>query len=165
LAESPLFIDTTSTMTNPHWRSSACGSEADPTLRSRLFRIAGMLALLCGCGLAGPAITMARAQTPSWGAVASQSRWYGVSFNSPTREAAERMARAQCDRAAGRAGVCEVRTTFDRACGALATGNYGEWGTASAATALAAGKAAVAQCDSHLPTEPCKILVSVCSPR
>jgi hypothetical protein len=132
---------------------------------TKLRRIAGTLALSCSCSFACAAATMPRPDSQSWGAVASQSRWYGVSFNNATREAAERMARAQCDRAAGRPGACDVRTTFDRACGALATGNYGEWGTASAATAAGAGKAALAQCDSHLPTEPCRVLVSVCSPR
>lgn len=90
--------------------------------------------------------------------------WYGYSFNHPSRGAAELAARAQCDRAAGRPGTCVVRGTFDRSCGALATGNYGEWGTASAASAGAAAKAAAGQCDSHLPTQPCKVVVSVCSP-
>ena len=66
---------------------------------------------------------------------------------------------------AGRAGSCEVRVSFDRACGALATGNFGEWGAASAATMGAAGKAAIAQCEGRLPTEPCKVVTSVCSGR
>ena len=93
------------------------------------------------------------------------SGWYGFSFNHASREAAERAARAQCDRAAGRPDTCVVRAYFDRSCGALAMGNYGEWGTAIAPTASAAGKAAVTECDNHLPTEPCKMTVSVCSPR
>jgi hypothetical protein len=130
------------------------------------FRVAIRLALLCGC------ISVASAAppdqggdpSPSWGAIASRSGWYGYSFNHTSRSAAERAARAQCDRAAGRAGPCDVRVYFDRSCGALATGNYGEWGTGIASTANAARQAAVAQCDGHLPTEPCKVVVSVCSP-
>lgn len=107
-----------------------------------------------------------RSLAPSWGAIASKNGGYGYSFNHSTRGGAERAARAECERAAGRPGTpCEVRTYFDRACGALATGNYGEWGAASASTTTAAGKVAMGQCDGHLPTEPCKLAVSVCSPR
>jgi hypothetical protein len=125
------------------------------------------LLLLC-CGLAGIAVRAAHAgpaEGPSWGAIASMHRWYGYSFNHPTRDAAELAARAQCDRAAGRSGTCAVRAYFDRSCGALAMGNYGEWGAATGATAGAADKAAAGRCESYLPTEPCKVLVSVCSPR
>lgn len=127
-----------------------------------------MLALLLCVELTGTTAGPAHAnpsQAPSWGAIASMSRWYGYSFNHPSRSAAELAARAQCDRAAGRSGACVVRAYFDRSCSALAAGNYGEWGTAIAPTAGAAGKAAAGQCDSHLPTEPCKVVVSVCSPR
>lgn len=102
---------------------------------------------------------------PSWGAIATADRTYGYAFNHPTRAAAEAAARAQCDRASGRAGGCAVRAYFERACGAVALGNYGEWGVATAPTPAAAEKTAVGQCDSHLPTQPCKALVSVCSPR
>jgi len=128
----------------------------------------GTLALLWCCGLTGLAAGPAHAdagQGPSWGAIASVQGRYGYSFNHPSRGAAELAARTQCDRAAGRAGPCVVRAYFDRACGALATGNYGEWGTAIASTAGAAGKAAAGQCDGHLPAEPCKVVVSLCSPR
>jgi hypothetical protein len=128
--------------------------------RSR--RLAGALALLL---CLGPAAHAAAAQGPSWGAIASLRATYGYSFNHPSREAAELAARAQCNRAAGRAGTCTVRASFDRACAAFATGNFGEWGIATAATADAAGKTAAAQCDGHLPTEPCKVVVKVCSPR
>lgn len=127
----------------------------------------GALTLLLCCGLSGIMVGPAHAdpvQGPSWGAIASRDGWYGYSFNHRSRGAAEAAARAQCDRAAGRSGTCVVRGSFDRSCGALATGNYGEWGTASAASADAAGKAAAGQCDSHLPTQPCKVVVSVCSP-
>ncbi|VTU46487.1 hypothetical protein SRS16P3_00199 (plasmid) [Variovorax sp. SRS16] len=122
--------------------------------------------LLCGA-LAGIAADPAHADPgPSWGAIASRDAGgYGYSFNHPSRAAAELAARAQCDRAAGRPGTCAIRAYFDRSCGALATGNYGEWGTAIASTAAAAGKAAAVQCDSHLPTQPCKVVVSICSPR
>lgn len=126
------------------------------------------LALLPGCALTGVALAPAHAGPgpgPSWGAIASMDKWYGYSFNHPSRDAAELAARAQCDRVARRSGACAVRAYFDRACGALATGNHGEWGTAIAPAAGAAGKAAVVQCDNHLPVEPCKVVVGVCSPR
>lgn len=128
----------------------------------------GMLALLLCCALTGIAAGPAYAgpgQGPSWGAIASKDGGYGYAFNHPSRAAAELAARVQCDRAAGRSGPCAIRAYFDRSCGALATGNYGEWGSAIASTAAAAGKAAAGQCDSHLPTQPCKVLVSICSPR
>ncbi len=118
--------------------------------------------LLACCVLAGAA----HAQTgprPSWGAIASIQNSYGYAYDQPTRDAAENAARARCDRAAGRPGACVVRTSFDRACAALATGNFGEWGAAIASASPDAGKAAAKQCNDHLPTEPCKVLVSVCS--
>ena len=136
--------------------------------RSRPVRLPGPLALLLCCALAGIVMGPARADPsprPSWGAIASLQGWYGYAFDQPSRGAAELAARAQCDRAAGRPGACAVRAYFDRSCGALATGNYGEWGTAIASTSSAAGKAAASQCESHLPTEPCRVVVSVCSRR
>lgn len=119
-----------------------------------------------------------RRSTPSWGAIASQPLGYGYSFNQKSQAAAEQAARAQCERpperkaAAGARGAsvapvappaCEVRTVFDRGCAALVTGNFGEWGTAIAGTKEAANKAAIAECNGRLPTEPCKLVVSVCS--
>ena len=136
--------------------------------RSDAVRASCALILLLAFGLTGIAVSPARAEpasSPSWGAIAAMSGWYGFSYNHASREEAERTARAQCDRAAGRPGTCVVRAYFDRSCGALATGNYGEWGTALAPTASDAGVAAVSECDNHLPTEPCKLVVSVCSPR
>ncbi|MGJ7582301.1 DUF4189 domain-containing protein [Variovorax sp. RHLX14] len=124
------------------------------------------------------ATTVARRSTPSWGAIASQSLGYGYSFNQKTQAAAEQVARAQCERPPERKGTagtsgasiapvapaaCEVRTVFDRSCAALVTGNFGEWGTATAGTKEAASKAAIAECNGRLPTEPCKLVVSVCS--
>ena len=100
---------------------------------------------------------------PRWGAIATADGLYGYAFDHPSRVSAENAARAQCERKAGRTGACTVRTAFDRACGAMATGNFGEWGVASAPTVAAARKEATAQCNSHLPTEPCKVLVAVCS--
>jgi hypothetical protein len=104
-----------------------------------------------------------RAPPSSWGAIASVQGGWGYAFNQASRAAAEQAAREQCERAAGRRGGCAVRISFDRACGALATGNFGEWGAASAATLAGARQAATAQCDGHLPTEPCKVAASVCS--
>jgi len=120
-----------------------------------------------GCALIGMAIVSAHADTgraPSWGAIASVQGWHGYAYDLPTRAAAELSALAQCDKAAGRSR-CVVRVAFDRACGALATGNYGEWGAASAATPAAANEGAVGQCNGHLPAEPCKVVVNVCSGR
>lgn len=130
-----------------------------------------VLALLLACALpAGAASPVSTPSTspgkgPSWGAIASMDGSFGYSFNQPSRALAEIAARAQCDRAAGRAAACAVRAYFDRACGAYATGNYGEWATGLGPTAVAAGQEAAAQCDAHLPTQPCKVVFSVCSPR
>lgn len=126
---------------------------------------AAVAALLCGAGgLAGAALAASSAQaSESWGAIATVDGLYGYAFDHPSRVSAENAARAQCERKAGRSGACVVRTTFDRACGAMAIGNFGEWGVASAPNIAAARKEATAQCNSHLPTEPCKVLVAVCS--
>lgn len=120
----------------------------------------------------GGTATGARRASPSWGAIASGTGGYGYAFNHRSQAAAELAARAQCERPpnAGKGAApvapsaCEVRTAFDRACGALVTGNFGEWGTAVAATKEAAGRAAIAECNSHLPTEPCRLVIGVCSP-
>ena len=109
---------------------------------------------------ADPAPRRADAQ---WGAIAARPDGHGYAFNQPSRAAAEQVARAQCERPAGATGACDVRVWFERGCGALATGNFGEWGAAVGADKAAATKAAVAQCDAHLPTEPCRAAVSVCS--
>ncbi len=117
----------------------------------------------------------ARRPAPAWGAIASGPAGYGYSFNQKSQAAAEQAAKAQCERPPVRPGqtatksgsaqpaACEVRTVFDRSCAALVTGNFGEWGTAIAPTKEAAGKAAIAECNGRLPTEPCRLVVSVCS--
>ena len=138
-------------------------------VRSVVVRWLAMLALCSGVQplvAAAPGHAPAARQAPSWGAIAATTGAHGYAFNQNSRATAERLARAQCEQAARRGGAtstCEIRAYFERSCGALATGNFGEWGAAYALTADAAGKAAVAQCDSHLPTEPCKLAVSVCS--
>lgn len=132
----------------------------------RVRKVLATAALWWCCGLAGMAADTAHAAPDAgarWGAIASLNRWYGYSFSHPTRAAAEQAALNQCNRLAGRAGKCSVRLQFDRSCGALAEGNYGEWATATAPTRDAAGKAAAVQCDNHLPAEPCKVVVNVCS--
>ena len=116
-------------------------------------------------GVSGAAPAASSGRPPSWGAIASMDGSYGFSFNQPSRALAEIAARAQCDRAAGRPATCAIRAYFDRSCGAYATGNYGEWATGLGPTAAAASKEAAAQCDAHLPTQPCKVVFSVCSPR
>ena len=123
---------------------------------------------LCAAALAGSVIALHAAPNhsgPSWGAIASKDRWYGYASGYSTRAAAERSALNQCDRLARRPGTCAVRSAFDRSCGALAEGNYGEWALAMAATQAAANKEAAARCDDHLPAEPCKVVVAVCSLR
>lgn len=120
---------------------------------------------MAGC-LAAPALAAtagARGASEQWGAIATVDGFYGYSFNQPTAAAAENLARSQCERKAGRHGPCVIRSTFDRACAAMATGNYGEWGVASAGTIEQARTDATVQCDSHLPTEPCQVQVAVCS--
>jgi len=104
------------------------------------------------------------AQGESWGAIASTPRSYGYSYNHTSRAEAERAARAQCDSQGGRDGSCEVHAFFNNACGALARGNYGEWAVAVEPSDTLAGATALKQCNSHLPTEPCKVVASVCSP-
>jgi len=133
-----------------------------PRLKA-LLRSAAVAGLLCG-GLAGLSTAAETAEpAPRWGAIATVDGLYGYAFDHPSRVSAENAARAQCERKAARSGACIVRTTFDRACGAMATGNFGEWGVASAPTVAAARKEATSQCNGHLPTEPCKVLVAVCS--
>lgn len=131
---------------------------------SRLSPIHAAVLLLLAVSVAGHAQPAPpTAAGGRWGAIASVGGWHGYAFDQPSREAAEGAARTQCDRAAGRAGSCVVRVAFERGCGALARGNYGEWGAASEPSAAAAGRSAAAQCESHLPAEPCRVVVSVCS--
>ena len=123
--------------------------------------------LLLGACMAAACATAFAAdpQPPRWGAIASNYPAWGYAYDHPTRQAAEREARTQCERSAARRGVlCEVRITFAQACGALAQGNYGEWGVATAPSAAEAARGAAKQCDDHLPTEPCKVVVRACSP-
>jgi len=118
--------------------------------------------------LAGPVLAAPqgdKAGPEQWGAIATSTTSagiFGYSFSQATAAAAESVARTQCEGMAG-AGACVIRSTFDRACAAMAGGNFGEWGVASAPTIDQARKEALAQCDRHLPTEPCKVQVSVCS--
>lgn len=134
------------------------------TFRTRALRALPPLAMAGGAILAGLAALPAQAEPgASWGAIASRQGAYGFSYNQPSRGEAERAALTQCNRAAGRAGQCEVRAYFDRSCAALATGNFGEWGAGVAPTEAAAIKTAVGTCESYLPTEPCKVTVKVCS--
>lgn len=127
-----------------------------------------MRSLCCAALALLPFMAMAQAASParpSWGAIASSYPAYGYAFEHPTREAAEHEALNQCRRNARKPAGCEVRTTFERACGAYAQGNFGEWGAAVAPVANDAAQAAARQCDNHLPTEPCKVVVRACSPR
>lgn len=122
------------------------------------------LCLACAaCALVSSPVT-AQEPVPRWGAIAAAApQGYGYAFDQPTREAAERAARMQCQRVAVRGSDCSVRTAFNRQCGALALGNFGEWGAANAPTREMAAQAASSQCNQHLPTEPCKVVVQACS--
>lgn len=100
---------------------------------------------------------------PRWGAIAAAQQSFGYAFDHPTRAAAEQAARAQCRGVAAHNSDCTVRTAFNRQCGALALGNYGEWGAANAPTREQAAQDAVKQCNEHLPTEPCKVVAQACS--
>lgn len=113
----------------------------------------------------GAATPVPQRPATSWGAIAARADGHGYAYNQPSRSAAEQVARAQCERQSGRpaTGACEVRVWFENGCGALAAGNFGEWGAATGVDRDAAAKAAVTQCDAHLPTEPCRAVVSVCS--
>lgn len=129
-------------------------------------RFAAITLCCAGLSAAQAAPTAAAAPPSSWGAIAAKPGVHGYAFNQPSRATAERLARAQCERANGAKrvpGACEVRVYFDRSCGALATGNFGEWAGGLGPDSKAAGQAAVTACDAHLPTEPCKLAVSVCS--
>ncbi|MDM0043139.1 DUF4189 domain-containing protein [Variovorax dokdonensis] len=128
-------------------------------------------ALFWSCTALGlPAVALADAP-PAWGAIAGTQGGYGYAFSQPSRAAAERAAIDQCEgalaksRATSARGSCVVRTAFDRSCGAMAVGNFGEWGIAIAPTEADARRDAVQQCNSHLPTEPCKVSVGFCSLR
>lgn len=155
-----------------------------PSLRRRLAGRAIALAGLCAVavtGVAAPPGAMppaGRPATGAWGAIAARPDGYGYAFDQPSRATAERVARAQCERPGGAASppvpssppglagavrACEVRVWFERGCGALATGSFGEWGAAVGTDKDAAMKAALAQCDAHLPTEPCRAVASACS--
>ena len=118
----------------------------------------------CMALLAGPAPLLAQMPPAAWGTISAAPPWFGYAHDHPTREAAEQAANAQCRRVArGAAAACAPRISFERGCGALALGNHGEWGAASAASADEAARSAEHQCNQHLPTEPCKAVVRVCS--
>lgn len=127
------------------------------------------IAAVAGLGLlTGAAAAQAQSPVPTeaagpWGAIAAARQNFGYAFDQPTRAAAELAALVQCEGVAGRTEPCTVRTVFERSCGVLALGNFGEWGAASAATEQQAAQEAVQQCNRHLPTEPCKVAARVCT--
>jgi hypothetical protein len=130
--------------------------------------MAARILIWSGMALAVPGAAWAE-PPPAWGAIASTQGGYGYAYSQPSRAAAERAAIDQCETALAKSrpgsarGSCAVRTAFDRSCGALAVGNFGEWGIATASSESAAKQDAVKQCNSHLPTEPCRVTVGVCS--
>lgn len=124
----------------------------------------GWRGLVLGCALLfSGAVLSANHAAPRWGAIAAAQQWYGYAFDASTREVAEQLALTQCQRVAKPGVSCTVRIAFNRQCGALAFGNFGEWGAANAATRELAEQASVQRCNQHLPTEPCKVAAQVCT--
>ena len=126
-------------------------------------------ALIWSFALLGACATALAEEPAAWGAIAGTQGGFGYAYSHPTRAGAERAAIDQCESALAKSrpgtsrGSCEVRTAFNRSCGAMGVGNFGEWGIATASSEAAARLDAVKQCNSHLPTEPCKATVGVCS--
>lgn len=135
----------------------------------RFARTVAALALLSCFAMAGLSAGAAHAEErerPSWGAIASMGGYYGYGIDYGSRLEAEREALFQCGRKSGRPGGCVVRTRFNRSCGALAQGYRGRhtyWGAAHAPTRHQARKQAVAQCNSRMHLESCKVIVFGCS--
>lgn len=121
------------------------------------------VAILSFAAVAAAAQSTAAPTAPGWGAIATAQQWYGYAFDEASAAAAERSARLRCQSVAVRGQACNVRVVFQRECAALAFGNYGEWGAAKAPTREQAAQAAAQQCNQHLPTEPCKVALRVCS--
>lgn len=128
-----------------------------------LLRTCWTLLAVLGLWASAAAAQQVPEEPPRWGAIAAAQQSFGYAFDHPTRAAAEQAARAQCRGVAARGSDCTVRTAFNRQCGALALGNYGEWGAANAPTREQAAQGAVNQCNQHLPTEPCKVVAQACS--
>ena len=93
------------------------------------------------------------AYSPSTGA-------YGYSYDFPSRAAAEAGAFNDCSK---HNSGCQVVLWFKNACGSLAVGANGGWGTAWAASRKLADKQAVGQCSRN--DQGCRPVVFSCVTR
>lgn len=116
------------------------------------------MAVLLATALAGPSTALAAnygaiAYSPSTGA-------FGRSWDYPNRRGAERRALNGCR---AHARDCRVAIWFRNACGALAVGNRGGWGSGWGNSRSRAQNEARAVCRRH--TNNCKIRVWQCTSR
>lgn len=109
--------------------------------------------LIATSGMAEAANYGAIAYSPSTGA-----RAYSLDYS--TRAGAETRALNEC-RARGRG--CKIVMWFKNACGALAAGNGGGWGSAWAGSRRAAETAATRNCSAR--TRGCTVWTWVCTSR
>ncbi len=103
----------------------------------------------------------ARAQD-NYGAIAysPSSRAHGYSYDFPSREAAEARALNECHK---HASDCQVPLWFRNACGALAVGNGGGWGTGWGTNQQLAERYALDTCHGY--TSNCSVIRWVCTTR
>ncbi|MCB8836057.1 DUF4189 domain-containing protein [Aurantimonas sp. VKM B-3413] len=129
-------------------------SKLDMTMMSsfscKVSAAAAVLLLLVG---ASPAFA-------GYGAIAySQSSGaFGFSHDYPSRRAAERRALSECS---ARSRGCRTAIWFTKACGAVAVGHRGGWGSAWGSSPRVASRKALGQCARH--TSNCSVLVTHCS--
>lgn len=106
--------------------------------------------------------TSGMAEATNYGAIAyspsSGARAYSTDYS--TRAGAETRALNEC-RARGRG--CKIVMWFKNACGALAVGNGGGWGSAWAGSRQAAENRAIDNCSAH--AGGCSVRTWVCTSR
>lgn len=93
------------------------------------------------------------AYSPSTGA-------HGYSYDYASRAVAERKALAECRK---HARDCQVPLWFRNACGALAVGNGGGWGTGWGSNRALAERYALQSCSQY--TKGCSVIRWVCTTR
>jgi Domain of unknown function (DUF4189) len=123
-----------------------------------------MRSLLCGAAAIAMLLVSAAgaAARDNYGAIAysPSTQAYGYSYDHGSRGRAETAALAECSK---RAGDCQVPLWFRNACGALAVGNEGGWGTGWGAPRQIAERNARQVCREH--TNNCAVLRWVCTTR
>ena len=116
--------------------------------------LAVLVALLASAGAAQARDYYgAIAYSPSTGA-------YGYSYDHPSRADAEARALAECG---NRASDCQLPLWFRNACGALASGGNGGWGTGWGTSRGLAEGYALSTCRQH--TSGCSVIAWVCTTR